>query len=77
MDKTFVSQYRSDEHERKISLISAAACTAVSSSTTGIELMAEASASLRRILERIRDDTQEALKLLGDPEDVRSLRWKC
>jgi Zn finger protein HypA/HybF involved in hydrogenase expression len=39
--------------------------------------MAETSASLRRILERIRDDTQQALKLLGDAAEVRSLGWKC
>jgi len=39
--------------------------------------MAETSASLRRILERIRDDTQKALTLLGDAAELRSLGWKC
>jgi hypothetical protein len=29
------------------------------------------------MLERIRDDTQQALKLLGDAAEVRSLGWKC
>jgi NADH pyrophosphatase NudC (nudix superfamily) len=33
--------------------------------------------TLRQILERIRDDTQQALKLLGDGAELRSLEWEC
>jgi len=33
--------------------------------------------TLRRILERIRDDAQQALSVLGEPEEPRSLAWKC
>ncbi|MFZ3375225.1 MAG: hypothetical protein WA183_06700 [Chthoniobacterales bacterium] len=39
--------------------------------------MAETSNALRGILEKIRDDTQRALKLLGDAAEHRSLGWKC
>lgn len=40
-------------------------------------IMAETSNSVRRILERIRDDAQQALTVLGDSEEQRSLAWKC
>jgi hypothetical protein len=39
--------------------------------------MAETSDHLRSVLERIRDDSQQALKLLGDAAEHRSLGWKC
>jgi hypothetical protein len=39
--------------------------------------MAETSTALRRILEKIRDDAQQALSVLGDSEEKRSLSWKC
>ena len=68
----------SNEHDCEIPLIFAAAGAAPPSSTaTRTQSMAETSNTLRQILERIRDDTQQALKLLGDSEESRSLRWKC
>jgi hypothetical protein len=39
--------------------------------------MAETPKLLRTILERIRDDAQRALTLLGDRDERRSLGWKC
>ena len=33
--------------------------------------------SLCHILERIRDDAQEALNFLGDSEEQQSLAWRC
>jgi len=39
--------------------------------------MVEPSTSLRHILEKIRDDAQQALNFLGDSEGRRSLAWKC
>jgi hypothetical protein len=39
--------------------------------------MAETSSTLRGILEKIRDDAQKALTLLGDAAEFRSLGWKC
>ena len=39
--------------------------------------MAETQKRLRTILETIRENAQQALALLGDAEDARSLRWKC
>jgi hypothetical protein len=33
--------------------------------------------TLRRILERIRDDAQQALSVLGDSEEQRALAWRC
>jgi hypothetical protein len=39
--------------------------------------MAEPSNTLRRILEKIRDDAQKALTLLGNAAEFRSLGWKC
>jgi hypothetical protein len=71
------SRYRSYEHESEISLIFATAQAASPPPTTRTQSMAESSNTLRQILERIRDDTQQALKLLGDSEKSRSLRWRC
>jgi len=39
--------------------------------------MAETSNSIRHILEKIRDDAQQALTVLGDSGESRSLAWKC
>jgi hypothetical protein len=39
--------------------------------------MAEPSNTLRGILEKIRDDAQKALTLLGDAAEFRALGWKC
>jgi hypothetical protein len=39
--------------------------------------MAETSNRLKTVLERIRDHASEALSLLGDSSDQRSLGWKC
>src|SRR5213078_1339079 len=68
---------RSIEHESAIPLISAEACAASAPATTRTQSMAEKSNALRQILERIRNDTQQALNLLGDAAELRSLGWKC
>jgi len=39
--------------------------------------MAETPTALRRILEKIRDDAEQALRVLGDSEEPRSIAWKC
>jgi len=39
--------------------------------------MAETSDQIRKTLERIRDDAQKALTLLGNSADEQSLAWKC
>jgi rubrerythrin len=39
--------------------------------------MAETADQIRNALEKIRDDAQKALKLLGGSADQRSLAWKC
>ncbi len=39
--------------------------------------MAERSEALRQIVEKIRDDAEQALKLLDHSEEERSLAWKC
>jgi predicted Zn-ribbon and HTH transcriptional regulator len=39
--------------------------------------MAETAHRLKTILERIREDTQQALSLLTDPGGERVLAWKC
>src|SRR5437773_1589080 len=66
---------RSDEHDP--SKTSAKASPLAPPATTRTQSMAEPSTSLRRILEKIRDDAQQALNVLGDSEDRRSLAWKC
>jgi hypothetical protein len=39
--------------------------------------MTETADQIRNVLERIRDDAQKALKLLGSSPDQRSLAWRC
>jgi predicted Zn-ribbon and HTH transcriptional regulator len=39
--------------------------------------MAETSEALRQIFERIRDDAEQAFKLLDSSQEQRSLAWKC
>jgi predicted Zn-ribbon and HTH transcriptional regulator len=39
--------------------------------------MAETTDHLRQILERIRNDTQQALALLTNVGDERALAWQC
>ena len=39
--------------------------------------MAETSDRLKTILERIREETEQALSLLREPEEQRALSWKC
>jgi hypothetical protein len=39
--------------------------------------MAETADQITNALERIRDDAQRALSLLGGSEDQRALSWKC
>jgi len=39
--------------------------------------MAESADQIRNVLERIRDDAQKALMLLGGSADQRALAWKC
>lgn len=63
--------------KNEIPLISSAARAAPSPATTRTQSMAEPSNTLRQILERIRDDAQQALKLLGDAAELRALGWKC
>src|SRR5713101_3022560 len=46
-------------------------------STTRTHPMAETADQIRNVLEKIRDDAQKALKLLGTSPDQRSLAWKC
>src|SRR5258707_11884046 len=65
------------EHENAVSNVSARAHPVSPPATTRTESMAETSQSLRRILERIRDDAQQALSVLRDSEEPRSLTWKC
>jgi len=59
------------------STISAKAHPLAPLATTRTQFMAETSKSLRRILEKIRDDAQQALSVLGDSEEPRSLAWRC
>jgi hypothetical protein len=67
----------SHEHERTIGKISAEAHTSCSPSAARVQPMAETSNRLKTVLERIRDHASEALSLLGDSSDQRSLGWKC
>jgi hypothetical protein len=39
--------------------------------------MAEPTDQVRNVLEKIRDDAQKALTLLGGSGDQRALSWKC
>src|SRR6266851_9384145 len=64
------------EHEDAVSNVSARPHPASPPTTTRTESMAEPSQSLGRILERIRDDAQQALSVLRDSEEPRSLAWK-
>jgi rubrerythrin len=39
--------------------------------------MAEASSQLKQILERIREETEQAISLLTNADSERALAWKC
>ena len=66
------------EHENAVGETSATPAHSLPSpATTGTHPMAETADQIRNVLERIRDDAQEALKLLGNSVDQRSLAWKC
>ena len=64
------------EHE-PITTVAATARSLYPPPTTRTQPMADTSTSLRRILERIRDDAQQALTVLVDSEEPRSIAWKC
>ena len=65
------------EHESTVGKISAEAHTSSPPSAARVQPMAETSNRLKTVLERIRDHASEALSLLGDSSDQRSLGWKC
>src|SRR5260370_28455658 len=66
---------RSDEHDT--SKTPAKANPLAPSATTRTQSMAETSNSPRHILERIRDDAEQALNFLGESRESRSLAWEC
>jgi|ERR1700730_6253668 len=68
---------RSCEHETLFSVLIETTGAPSTPETDGAEPMAENRSRLRAILERIRDDAQQALTLLEDSDRQRSLRWQC
>src|SRR5213593_4002592 len=65
------------EHESAASMVLTKARPLAAPSPTRTEFMAEKASSLRRILEKIPDDAEQALRILGDSGEPRSLAWRC
>jgi predicted Zn-ribbon and HTH transcriptional regulator len=80
LDHFTVEDICSREHESAVPKVFRQAKTEAASSpaSAGAKFMAEAAHRLKTILERIHEDTEQALSLLRDGAgDKRALAWKC